>query len=147
MDSNDIYEITKMVQHSGRLNEDFSGIMNSIRDVVQNKYLTKVHQTVNAQQDKIKMNPPREVTLLNALKQFSNNGSMGGLDQTINMLMMINTARNMQNELQSLVNAPKETIYQISSSDNQNIDDVEQVSPRAAGITGLILTLALMNKI
>lgn len=147
MDKNDIYEITKMIQHSGSLNEDFSGIMNSIRDIVQNKYLTKVHQTVSAERDKIKMNPPREVTLLNALKQFSNGGSLGNLDQTINMLMTINTVRNMQNELQSLVNAPKETIYQISSADNQSLEDVEEVSPKAAGIAGVLLTLALMNKI
>lgn len=87
MEKNDIYELSRLLGNKDGLENDFSQIMTMFRDTIQKKYLQKLHATANQRQNAVMEHPPKEVTLLRAMKAFTNDTGKQQMDNMIQALL------------------------------------------------------------
>lgn len=139
-DKNGIYEITKLIGDKEGFEQDFSDIINSFKETLQKKYLSKLHSVANAQQSAVVEHPPKEVTLLRALREFTDESNKGQMNQMIDIMLFMNTVQNIQSNLSSLTQSHAQTIHQMSNGDEPAEPDTFQSN---AQIAGILLTMAL----
>lgn len=137
--SNQILELTRLFENPDALSADLTDAMNSIRESLQKNYLRRLHAAANEQKTQTREHPPREVTLLRALKQFAGDNA-SAMDQVIDTLLFLTAFQNMQTELKAVKHRPRYTM-------RANEEGEAAPAADATDLTGLLLTLAFFEKL
>ena len=143
MEKNDIYELSQLLGNQNGLENDFSQIITTLRDTLQKKYIQKLHATASARQNDVIEHPPREVTLLRAMKAFTNDNGKQQMDNMIQALLFLQSIQNVGQDVSYLL-ANKEQTLQAMGADQSSAPIQFDSSTR---MTGLLITLALANVI
>lgn len=146
-EANQLYELTRMIDDKDKMQSDFSEILFALKEMLQKKYIHKLHHVVGQEQEHIKSHPPREVTLLRALREFTPYEQKGQMDKMIEMAMMMNTATKMRRDLTAMVNQSKPNYITDSKGQVHAMENAPESLEGAAGVTNILLTLALMKVI
>lgn len=85
-ENNIIYEITQKIQDKEIVENDMKEAFLLVTDLFKKKYINKLESEVKNRLDFIKKNPPKEITLLNAIKPFLNENSHENIDNAITIL-------------------------------------------------------------
>jgi len=99
-DKNTIYEITQLMNDRAVIQNDLDEILGIVKDVIYKKYITKFQLALDEQTDIVSKNTPREIKLLDALKPFMEENSHSNIDKMIAMIYKVNTAKNINTEIQ-----------------------------------------------
>lgn len=147
MANNDIYELAKLLNNSEGMHEDLSQLLGVFRDGLQKKYVKKIHATAVSQQDAVVEHPPKEVTLLRAMRAFADEGRRDQMDQAIQMLLMMNTIRNVNENITTLAQSKPQLLQTMSADGTKSAPTQEntEISEESAKMAGLLITLALTN--
>ena len=141
MEKNDIYELSRLLGNKDGLENDFSQIMTMFRDTIQKKYLQKLHATANQRQNAVMEHPPKEVTLLRAMKAFTNDTGKQQMDNIIQALLFLQTIQNINQDVSLLLENKEQTL--------QAMEADQSAAPLSFDnhirMTGLLVTLALAN--
>jgi len=143
MENNDIYELSQLLGNQNGLESDFSQIMTTLRETLQKKYIKKLHATASARQNDVIEHPPREVTLLRAMKAFTNDSGKQQMDNMIQALLFLQSIQNVGQDVSFLL-ANKEQTLQAMGADQATAPIQFDTTTR---MTGLLITLALANVI
>ena len=143
MEKNDIYELSQLLGNQNGLENDFSQIITTLKDTLQKKYIQKLHNTANETQNAVIEHPPREVTLLRAMKAFTNDTGKQQMDNMIQALLFLQSIQNVGQDVSYLL-ANKEQTLQAMGADQSAIPIQFDTTTR---MTGLLITLALANVI
>lgn len=141
MEKNDIYELSQLLGNQNGLGNDFSQIMNTLRETLQKKYIQKLHATAQARQSDVMEHPPREVTLLRAMKAFTNESGKQQMENMIQALLFFQSIQNVGQDVSYLL-ANKEQTLQAMGADQASAPIQFDHTTR---MTGLLLTLTLAN--
>lgn len=145
MEKNDIIELTQLLQDGGGLENELTEVMGVLRETLEKKYIKKIHAAARARQEETVSHPPKEVTLLRAMKAFTDESGRTQMDGIIQALLLMNTIQNI-NESVTTLSSPG--LLQAMSSGGQPTTDTAEVLPdKDARLTGLLMTLALTNMI
>ncbi|NLK36755.1 MAG: hypothetical protein GX299_01540 [Epulopiscium sp.] len=147
MANNDIYELAKLLNNSEGIHQDFSQVIGALQEGFQKKYVKKIHATAEAQKDAVVERPPKEVTLLRAMRAFADDSKKQQYDRAIQMLLMLNTIKNVNENINALAQA-KPQLLQTRSSDGKNqvtTEEPPEISEQSARMAGLLVTLAVAN--
>ena len=141
MEKNDIYELSRLLGNKDGLENDFSQIMTMFRDTIQKKYLQKLHATANQRQNAVMEHPPKEVTLLRAMKAFTNDTGKQQMDNMIQALLFLQTIQNINQDVSLLLENKEQTL--------QAMEADQSAAPLSfdnhTRMRGLLVTLALAN--
>ena len=95
-----VMELTKLMGDNETIQRDMEEAMEMLREHFRNKYVKRIHRAVQEKhQTMAHRNPPREVQLMQAMKQFMPEDRREGMDKMAEMIMMMNTFQSIQNEL------------------------------------------------
>ena len=115
--------------------------LDEIRDTIQKKYLQKLHATANQRQNAVMEHPPKEVTLLRAMKAFTNDTGKQQMDNMIQALLFLQTIQNINQDVSLLLENKEQTL--------QAMEADQSAAPLSfdnhTRMTGLLVTLALAN--
>lgn len=142
MEKNDIYELSQILNQNG-LGNDFSQIAATLRDTIQKKYIQKLHAAANVRQNDVVEHPSKEVTLLRAMKAFTNENGKQQMDHIIQSLLFLQSIQNVNQDVSYLL-ANREQTLQAMGADQSSTPIQFDNSTR---MTGLLITLALANVI
>lgn len=146
MEKNDIYELTRLMSDKDGLQNELTEMMDILRDTLQKKYVNKIHAAARERKDEAFAHPPKEVTLLRALKAFTNEDSAGQLDNMIQTLLFVNTIRKINEGVSALSSPQPQLLQAMSSGENSDAPTTDQtIVSEHAQATGILLTLALAN--
>lgn len=137
-ENREIKELTEIMGDREGLESDFSYMMTGIQDLLQRKYLNKVHAAISTEKKLAARRPPREAALLEALKAYAPPESAAQFDRMIRLSMTMNTMRHMNQELQNTGAAKG----QLSAR-----DDGEDTAPSVNPAMRMLLTFALLQDI
>lgn len=143
MENNDIYELSQLLGNQNGLENDFSQIFTTLRETLQKKYIQKLHATASARHNDVIEHPSREVTLLRAMKAFTNDNGKQQMDNMIQALLFLQSIQNVGQDVSSLL-ANKEQTLQAMGADQATAPIQFDSTTR---MTGLLITLALANVI
>ncbi len=143
MENNDIYELSQLLGNQNGLGNDFSQVMTTLRETLQKKYIQKLHAAAQARQNDVIEHPSREVTLLRAMKAFTNESGKQQMDNMIQALLFLQSIQNVGQDVSYLL-ANKEQTLQAMGADQASAPIQFDSTTR---MTGLLLTLALANVI
>ena len=147
MEKNDILEITRLMQEGGGLSNDLGEVMEVLKNTLEKKYVKKIHAAARARQEETVSHPPKEVTLLRAMRAFTNESGRMQMDNMINAMLMMNTIQNINHSV-SEITRPAPGLLQAMSSDGRTSSEPVEVMPdQEARIAGLLMTLALTDMI
>lgn len=133
-ENSEIAELTEMMEDRKSVEDDFSMMFGSLRDMVERKYLRKARQAADMERKLVSSRPPREVALLRALRAYANEEGQAGFDQMIRLAMTMHTLRHMDQEL-------KETAKRKELSAMADGESDAAPNPTAK----LLMTLALLD--
>ena len=145
MAKNELYELTRLIEDREGLQNDFTKVMELFRETLHKKYVTKIHAAANAQQDAVVEHPPKEVTLLRAMRAFTDETGQDKMDNIIQTLLFMNTVRNINEKVSDLTEGKNQMLQTMSSEGNLPAEP--EFSENSTRITGLLLTLALAKVI
>lgn len=145
MQKNDIIELTQLLQDGGGLENELTEVMGVLRETLEKKYIKKIHAAARARQEETVSHPPKEVTLLRAMKAFTDESGRSQMDGMIQALLLMNTIQNI-NESVATLSSPG-LLQAMSSGGQSPVDTAEILPDKDARLTGLLMTLALTNMI
>lgn len=141
MEKNELYDLARLIENREGLGSDFSKVMDLFRDTLQKKYVSKIHAAANAQEEAVVEHPPKEVTLLRAMRAFTDESKQEQMDQMIQMLLFMNTAKHVNETVSELTKGNNQMLQTMSSEGNP--PEKPELSESSTKIAGLLLTLAL----
>ncbi len=141
MEKNDIYELSRLLGNKDGLENDFSNMITMFRDTLQKKYLQKLHATADQRQHAVMEHPPREVTLLRAMKAFTNDAGKQQMDNMIQALLFMQTIQNINQDVSLLLENKEQTLQAMEADSAPTPSSFDS----QARMTGLLVTLALAN--
>lgn len=98
-DNMNVYEITQMMRNRNVIQRDMTEAMSMVQSLFQEKYVDRLQNAIRTHHKQAETNPSREVKLMQAIKAFVSEEKQKSLDGMIDAYMMMETVRNMQNEL------------------------------------------------
>lgn len=113
-ENNVIYEITKQIQDKNNIQQDVQQAFNLVTDMFRKKYIDKIDEELKVRINKIEQNPPKEIVLLNAIKQFLDKSKHKDIDNTITMLRnfsAINSLKESLNQTKNINVASNNVVY------------------------------------
>ncbi len=140
-EKNDILELAKIIGNREGLEKDFLNSIENFRESLQKNYINKIHNATERKKKAINSIPPKEVNLIRALKPFNNEQSKKQMDKAIDLLMMINTIKNIQNDVSEITSNTK-TIINMSNDGLEEKREYENLVS-SAKISGILMALAL----
>jgi hypothetical protein len=93
-----IAEIAHMMAGGNDLRTE---IVDSVRHALQEKYIKRIHRAVETQYLSAQANPTREIRLMQAMKEFWPEHSLGQLDRAIHLMTAMNTYQDLRTHLHS----------------------------------------------
>lgn len=147
MAKNDIYELTKLLYNQEGLENDIAEVLSMFQENLQKKYVKKIHATANAQQESVVEHPPKEVTLLRAMRAFTDDNGKQRMDNMIQTILMMNTVKKINDSVSDLSSSKSQLLQTMSSEGTsaEQISEEADIPEGSAKMTGLLLTLALAN--
>lgn len=148
-DTNQLYELTRMIDDKQTMESEFSDIFQTLRQMIQKKYVNKLHHVVESEQRDIKEHPPKEVNLLKAMREFTPPEQRQGFDRLIDMAMLMNTASKMRGDLSYIAEQSKPSVPRGNelTGSLHAMENEPNTLEESANITGILLTMALMKMI
>jgi len=144
MNHNAVYEISRLLGNQEELSLSFSQIIESFQEVLNKQYVQKIHSAARAEHDVVVSHPPREVSLLRALRAFTDDSGKGFLDQAINSVFLMQTIQHINQDVTTLSQSQEQCLQTMSSEGNTNeIPPLLQENPQLAG---LLLSLSLFQQ-
>lgn len=132
-ENNLIYEITQQMQNKETVQNDIKEAVSLVADLFKKKYINKIEMEIQNEIKNIEKTPPKEVTLLNALKPFFNEDLHNNIDNTINLITKFSAVNSFKNIMpkSSPINDKKTiTINSLSESDpsvkEDGVYDIDQ---------------------
>ena len=123
-----IYQVTQMLQDTNIIKNDLDQAFNLIKDMFYKKYLEKIQLEIKAKRDQLKVNRPKEVELLYALKPFMPKEKYHIIDNAAEYIIILKTMQGLQSELNSesrLDMANKNNKFSHNLTQAQSKDDSE----------------------
>jgi hypothetical protein len=99
-DKSTIYEITQLMNDKKLIQNDLDEVLSIIKDVIHQKYISKFQLALDEQKELVSKNTPKEITLLVALKPFLEETSHTYIDQIIDIMYKVSTAKSIDAEIQ-----------------------------------------------
>lgn len=143
MERNAVSEISRLLGNQEELELSFSQILESFQEVLNKQYVQKIHSAARAEHDMVLSHPPKEVTLLRALRAFTDEGGKSNLDQAIQGVFLLQTLQHI-NKSVSAISQNQEQCLQTMSNEggSQETPEILQENPQLAG---LLLSLSLFH--
>lgn len=98
---NRLMEITQMLQDANNINRDIDEALSLVKDHFKEKYFKSIQSAVRTQRLKVMEKPPKEVALVNAMKQFAPSEQRHKYDKLIDAVLTINSWAEIQKNLHS----------------------------------------------
>lgn len=143
MEKNDIYELSHLLGNQDGLGKDFAQLMHAFQETLQQKYIQRLHTTAKQRQNEVIEHPSKEVTLLRAMRAFTNDNGKQQMDSMIQSLLFLQAIQNINQDVTSFLEN-RESTLQAMGADNAQAPATFP-SDENARMTGLLLTLALAN--
>ena len=89
-------DIAKLVQNPEDVRRDMGEAMELVREHFRTKYFKRVQKAVSAQRQRAISNPPREVALLAALKEFAPPGRQPSYERATEVLLAMDSWQHMR---------------------------------------------------
>jgi len=94
-----IYEVTRMLQDKNIIKNDLEQAFSLVKDMFYKKYLDKIQIEIKNKREKLKINRPKEVELLYALKPFISKEKNYIIDNAAEYIIILNIIKSLQSEL------------------------------------------------
>ena len=94
-----------MLQDESVIKDDMEQAANLVREMFYKKYLSKIQKEIDSRQKKIKLNRPKEVELLYALKPFMPQEKSFLVDKMADSIMMAQTITGLQSEVRKEIDS------------------------------------------
>lgn len=94
-----IHEITSKIANKEYVRNDMIEITNIVRKILNEKYISKMNELFSQHQEMVINNPTKEVMLMQAIKPFMKKEAQLNIDKMIQIINIMNTAKNLQQEL------------------------------------------------
>lgn len=95
-DNRQIYEVANLMTGQNDIRAE---IYNSVKQVLQDKYINKINKAVESQFLSTKANPPKEIRLMQVMKDFCPANRHAQIDQAIRLMTVMSTYRNLRSNL------------------------------------------------
>lgn len=98
MSDNIVYEISKMMNDESIIKSDLNDAAGLVAEMFKKKYINRLNEKVSEHKNVLSKNPPKEVQLLNALKQFMPEENRKNADRAIDTFITLSTFERLRNE-------------------------------------------------
>ncbi|MCL2853184.1 MAG: hypothetical protein FWE20_09170 [Defluviitaleaceae bacterium] len=98
--ANRFMEISRLVQSPDNIRKDMGDALELAREHFQSKYLRRIQKTVESERMRVLENPPREVALIAALKDFAPPESHEGYDRMAELFIMLSSWKEIRRNLE-----------------------------------------------
>ncbi len=148
---NQLYELTRLIGDRSQLDQEVAEVFSVLRDTLQKRYVGKLHSAAEFEKRHAMEHTPREITLMKALREFTQEEQRPGIDRAIEMAFLMNTMQKVQEDLSSIAEEAR-PIYKmddasIDPSKAQEMESKYSSARSSATVTGALLALALFHKI
>ena len=89
--ANRFIEIAKLVESPDNIRRDMGDALELVREHFNTKYLKRIQKTIEAERLKTLSNPPREVALIAALKEFAPHDSHESYDRMAELIITLSS--------------------------------------------------------
>jgi hypothetical protein len=139
--SANINDVIAMMKDTNMIKSDVTRAANVVRDMFEEKYAGRIKDAICYHQTKACENPSKEITLIQALKNFMPPGERQRADALINAMSFADTMNSMRGQFAN--NIENTSIHDDGVYD---IDDQCVCGKTTNNALGLILLLSAMNK-
>ena len=91
MEENNVFHLAKVLQNTDNARNELHTFLQAMQTRVEQDYLQKIQAAAAMQQADAVEHPPREVTLLRALRAFTDDAGKSRLDEICRSLMLFHT--------------------------------------------------------
>ncbi len=141
--SDNLYEIARMMRDRGAFQKDMSEAAALVQNLFREKYFNKLSEAVQAQDEKIHGEPPKEIRLLRVLKEFRPEREHERIDRVIDMMLTASSLQNLRGTFANEFPAEKGPVHKDGVYD---IDPNCVPKPAVPDFAGLLMMLALMGR-
>jgi hypothetical protein len=118
-----ICEVTQMLQDKNIIKNDLEQAFSLVKDMFYKKYLDKIQLEIKNKRENLKINRPKELELLYALKPFIPKEKNYIIDNTAEYLIILNIIRSLQAEINSDVLNKNNKFISTQSKDSSEHQD------------------------
>ena len=115
-----IYEVTRMLQDKNIIKNDLEQAFSLVKDMFYKKYLDKIQLEIKNKREKLKINRPKEVELLYALKPFISKEKNYIIDNAAEYIIVLNIIQSLQTELSQNILDKNNISIHAQSKDKDN---------------------------
>ena len=142
MTENTLYTLARSLQQTSGLEQNLQQMLSSLKGTIESDYLQKIRTAAKSEKAFSVEHPPREVTLLRALSAFTDDRGREQLDRMTQSLLFLHTMQHIQQNVQELSSG---NLLAARSAEGGPAEDLP--SARSAQMAGLLLTLAMMERL
>ena len=142
MTENTLYTLARSLQQTSGLEQNLQQMLSSLKGTIESDYLQKIRTAAKSEKAFSVEHPPREVTLLRALSAFTDDRGREQLDRMTQSLLFLHTMQHIQQNVQELSSG---NLLAARSAEGGPTEDLP--SARSAQMAGLLLTLAMMERL
>lgn len=96
MEENNVFHLAKVLENTESAKNELQTFLHTMQTRVEQDYLQKIQAAAALQQADAVEHPPREVTLLRALRAFTDDAGRQRLDEVCRSLMLFHTMGQIQ---------------------------------------------------
>lgn len=96
MEENNVFHLARVLENTDSARNELQTFLRSMQSRVEQDYLQKIQAAAAMQQADAVEHPPREVTLLRALRAFTDDAGKSRLDEICRSLMLFHTMGQIQ---------------------------------------------------
>ncbi len=142
MEENNVFHLAKVLQNTDNARNELQTFLQAMQTRVEQDYLQKIQAAAALQQADAVVHPPREVTLLRALRAFTDDAGKSRLDEICRSLMLFHTMGQIQqNVAYSLAEGSALAVRDRSGETGCT------PSPQTVRMAGLLMMLSLTERI
>ena len=151
MSNNLVYEITQKINDNESVQKDINDALTLVQNLFKERYLDKMSHVINAHTEVSKNNPPKEVQLMSVLKAFVPKEKHEMLNKASEILLLMSTMQNIQNDFQAVsIQNSKDSDYMSSiHADGVYEMDTECLTGTRTSVNNaapLLMMMAFLNR-
>lgn len=140
LEENNVYELAKTLQHTKSMEEEIQGVLQTLKDTVQKKYLQQASDIAKSQKYQSSKNPPKEVTLLSALTPFMPAEYEQNITQINRQLMLLQNIQSISQNMNRL--SSNDMMLHARSKE----ESAENPSPELLKLSSMLLMISLLDE-
>lgn len=129
-DNNVILEITKQITDKSVIQKDIQDATNLVLDMFRKKYVTKIEDEMKKSVEFFKDNPPKEVSLLNAVKPFLKSNNNKSINNIVNLFTNVYATKNIMpsktDAMQNIISASSFNMEKDPSVKSDGVYDIDE---------------------